>query len=344
MYCYIFPDEAILGYGISEIRKGRNINLSTPAELLAAEAFEAGTRISTRKAPFQHFLPAFINTSHGGDNPKWQLLLRKSVTLIGKKVYNTKTYAQAAVAVFPKLINTLLIEIMDPDMSKSGAIATFQTMCSFWRTYHWILVTDKDARKIAETKCVNFVKDEKQRLKHICQDVGALLANFSCLPKRPVGFLDAYLDEAFVRCVMWWKKKVNPNDHKGVFEATKISRNIFAFQCLFSSFVVGDSTIECSKKMDSSNGQLSEVLDLLQAKWKLSRDGECSNGWNSFFEAVGGTVLEKNTVAEWINQCVQKANARGKSYGGGGGKRNNNGGNRKGGYNSNYRRGNNGRY
>ena len=97
--------------------------------------------------------------------------------------------------------------------------------------------------------------------------------------------------------------------------------------------------------MDSSNGQLSEVLDLLQAKWKLSRDGECSNGWNSFFEAVGGTVLEKNTVAEWINQCVQKANARGKSYGGGGGgKRNNNGGNRKGGYNSNYRRGNNGRY
>ena len=76
--------------------------------------------------------------------------------------------------------------------------------------------------------------------------------------------------------------------------------------------------------MDSSNGQLSEVLDLLQAKWKLSRDGECSNGWTSFFEAVGGTVLEKNTVAEWINQCVQKANARGKSYGGGGGKRNNN--------------------
>ena len=92
------------------------------------------------------------------------------------------------------------------------------------------------------------------------------------------------------------------------------------FNVFFSSFVVGDSTIECSKKMDSSNGQLS----VLQAKWKLSRDGECSNGWNSFFEAVGGTVLEKNTVAEWINQCVQKANARGKSYGGGGGGKRNN--------------------
>jgi ubiquitin-protein ligase len=344
--CYVtgasYADE-ILGFGISESRRGRNVNLSTPCELLSADAFLGGCRQSTRKAPFQYFMPAFINEKHGGNNLKWRALLKKNTTLIGKKCYSKNTFSESAVIVFPRLMNTLLVEMMHPDVQKSAAIAFFQTLCSLWRSYYWILTNDASARKLAEGQCFEFVKNESQRLKHVVPDVGALLSSFTALPDRPVGFIDAYLDEAFIRCVMFWKRNgVSPNNSNAVFKATEVSRNIFAFQCLVLREVVGDSVSECAKKMDNSNGQLPEVLDRLQAKWKESRDGNCAAGWNPFFEAVGGTALNNMTVAEWIGHCVQKASERGQAYGGGGGGNNGNwrqgGGGRRGKNNRNNNR------
>ena len=165
-----------------------------------------------------------------------------------------------------------------------------------------------------------------------------MLASFTALPSRPDGFVDAYLDEAFVRCVMHWKRQgVRPSDSRGVFEATSISRSIFAFQCLVLCEVIGDDSHACAERMDRSNGQLEDVLDRLQAKWKIMRDGPCAADWNSFFQAVGSDTLEKQPVAQWIAQCVEKANSRGSSYGGkgGGGK----GGGGKGGGKGGWRRG-----
>ena len=61
---------------------------------------------------------------------------------------------------------------MNPETSKSAAISFFQTLCSFWRTYHWILQHHAPAKKQAEESCFRFVQDEQQRLKNVVPDVG----------------------------------------------------------------------------------------------------------------------------------------------------------------------------
>merc|ERR1719230_332245 len=53
--------EALLGVGVSRERR----NLGTAAELLSLEAYDGGLRQSTNKAPFEFFLPVWINRSHG---------------------------------------------------------------------------------------------------------------------------------------------------------------------------------------------------------------------------------------------------------------------------------------
>ena len=65
--------EDILGYGLSVVRQGRQVNISTPAELLSKSAYDSGVRVSTNKQNFTYFLPAFINKTHAEENGKCEL-------------------------------------------------------------------------------------------------------------------------------------------------------------------------------------------------------------------------------------------------------------------------------
>lgn len=108
--------EDILGYGISAVHTGRQINLSTPAELLSKTAFtDYNINRSTTKQPFQYFLPAFINPEHSFKNPDWVGYLKKCLIQIGKQVYgkNSDQLADIAIEVYARLINTLCVEMMN---------------------------------------------------------------------------------------------------------------------------------------------------------------------------------------------------------------------------------------
>lgn len=178
--CYItgaLYTEDVLGYGISAVQTGRQTNLSTPAELLSWSAYKNGQRQSTTKSKFEYFIPAFINLDHGPRNKEWMNSLKYCVEQIGKKVYNTADITQATYEIFPRLINTLVLEMFklpapatehwykwdeakpvsvnmmlmekfeddqvkaahdNARCNKSPSIAFFEAICSLWRTYLWL--------------------------------------------------------------------------------------------------------------------------------------------------------------------------------------------------------------
>ena len=48
----------------------------------------------------------------------------------------------------------------------------------------------------------------------MCPDVGVILAIATTLTDKInfSEFIDAYLDESFIRCVMWWNKGANSKE------------------------------------------------------------------------------------------------------------------------------------
>merc|ERR1712142_647423 len=82
--------EDILGYGLSVVRKGRQVNISTPAELISKTAFDSGVRVSTNKQGFTYFLPAFINKKHAAESDQWRSILLDTIVKIGREVYSNK--------------------------------------------------------------------------------------------------------------------------------------------------------------------------------------------------------------------------------------------------------------
>ena len=361
--CYstgILYTEGTLGYGISVARRGRQVNLSTPAELLSHQAFSDGLRQSTSKVGFEMFLPAFINPAHAYQNPKWTNLLNASLMKMGK-LYNCLTLEESALSVFPKLINTMLAEIMSPATSKSAAIAFFEALLSFWRTFHYLLSNNKKMAVKCQKILRNFVEHEDCRLKSVTPDVGALFAMYACCPSGAPSyqsFLAAYVDEAYVRSVLFWIRKATPLESRALFAATEIGRNIAMFQSIFVKQLVGAKPTEFAAKMDASNGKLPEQLANLQQLWR--RHLKETNNWTIYFQRLGlsATVGKPicSDIAAWAQRCLQRAKGRGSAYFDSGsrsrgrGNRNNNydrrGGNGNGnGYRNNgYGRGNRGRH
>lgn len=364
--CYVTGanyTEDILGYGLSCVRQGQQINFSTPAELISKSAYDNGVRQSSNKQQFKYFLPAFINKSHAEQNSKWKTTLRESLTVIGTSEYGNSTglLGKTAYQLFSRLINTLVLEMMkQPDMSsdnhledynydsdedfdeflgrinknntveermkKSPSIAYFEAICSFWRTFYWL--SDANILPIksqGSKKVYEFTKLEEKRLKWECPDVGAMLASFSIFQSSSkLGsageFIDAYLDECFVRCVKWWSakslNKVTTYNGVEVFTATKVSRDITLFQLLFLQHVIGSNEKKTAELLDNTDGKAPEVLKQFQKVWKESQ--RTVNDWDSFFAltgcADGFRKKIKADVSGWIGSCVRRARARGKAY------------------------------
>jgi len=134
-----------------------------------------------------------------------------------------------------------------------------------------------------------FVADENARHKDVSPDLGIMLVLFTVLqgsegcPSRR-DFIDAYADENFVRCVMWWQDTVPPKAAP-VLEATKVSREILMFQLMLSAIVVGDNVEETFQEMEETNCKVPDRLELLQSKWREQKSS--TNNLKLFLIALG---------------------------------------------------------
>ena len=99
-------------------------------------------------------------------NTKKNTLFLSNQTRINSYLCLTATFqnaSQAILEVFPRLINQMIVEMMKPDASKSAAIATFEALCNFWRTFRWLVDTRVKLRKMVATRLMGFVKEENNR-------------------------------------------------------------------------------------------------------------------------------------------------------------------------------------
>eukprot|EP00434_Breviolum_minutum_P033586 symbB.v1.2.029722.t2/scaffold3287.1/size59763/9 len=325
--------EAMLGVGIRREKK----NLGTAAELLSKEAFDGGLRQNTDlkfvtspqpkqvqlqkdKSTFEFFLPVWINYAHAAGQQTWQSVLMKQVKIIAKMAFDVADEEEAILEVFPRLINQMIVEMMKPDASKSAAIATFEALCNFWRTFRWLVDTRVKLRKMVATRLMGFVKEENNRHKDQCPDLGALLVLFTVLqgdascPKRE-DFLNHYVDENSLRWVMWWQRSGTKPEGVPVFQATQVSREILMFQMTVIEVVIGDVP-KTLQEMELSNCKMPERLERLQQEWRQRKASV--NNWGAYFKCLGVAQPQFGSTAEWITSCVRRAEAKGPKYGGAG--------------------------
>lgn len=312
--------EALLGVGLSR----RQRNLATAGELLSAEAFEGGLRQNTDKSPFEFFLPVWINEAHAAGRQEWRSTLLSCCSTIGSRVYDMSCADDAALEVFPRMINQTIVEMMRPDADKSEAIATFEALCNFWRTFRWLVDNSEPLRRKVGTALARFVAKEGFRHKDTTPDLGALLVLWTVLqggegcPARKA-FINAYVDENSLRWVMWWQRAGVKPEGPAVFEATKVSREILMFQMMVVDVVIGHVP-ETLKEIEATNCKLPARLERLQREWRERK--KAVDSWQAFFGCVGADRPQGASSADWIADCVRRAAEKGPKYvsGKGGGK------------------------
>jgi ubiquitin-protein ligase len=305
--------EALLGVGVSRERR----NIATAAELLSKEAYDGGLRQNTNKSPFEFFLPVWINEAHAASRPEWRNTLLSKCSEIGTKALSSEGGADGAVyEVFPRLINQMIVEMMKPDAQKSAAIALFEALCNFWRTFRWLVDTRPDLRSNIGKSLTRFVSAAKWRHKDHSPDLGALLVLFTVLqgheacPSRQ-DFINAYADENSLRWVMWWKRAGAKAESVPVFNATQVSREILMFQMMVVDVVIGDVP-ETLKLMESTNCRLPERLETLQSQWRERKQSIVD--WQGYFSCIGAAKPSFGSSNLWIADCVSRAESMGPKY------------------------------
>jgi len=87
--------------------------------------------------------------------------------------------------------------------SKAQAISFFEGLCSFWRTLFFLYQKNPKLKDFAVKMIKDFCSGEENRHKDYVPDIGIILAIYTtvsdCIPFE--NFIDAYLDENFIRCV-----------------------------------------------------------------------------------------------------------------------------------------------
>jgi len=306
--------EALLGVGVRREKR----NLATAAELLCKEAYDGGLRQNTDKSAFEFFLPVWINEAHAAGRWEWRHAILRSCRRIGKDVYEVDDEDTAILEVFPRLVNQMVVEMMSPKASKSEAIALFEALCNFWRTFRWLVETRPALRGRIVEALSGFVTDEAFRHKDRCADLGALIVQYTVLqgdaqcPSRR-RFIDAYSDENSLRQVMWWQRSGTKPEPWAVFEATRVSREILMFQMMVVDVVIGDAA-EAVRDMEASNCTLPAKLEELQARWRERK--QAIGSWAAYFECIGAAGPKDQNLEDWIATCVRRASDRGPKYGG----------------------------
>merc|ERR1712232_311858 len=220
--------------------------------------------------------------------------------------------------VFPRLINQMIVEMMKPDAAKSEAIATFEALCNFWRTLRWLVDSSQPLREMIHKTLSSFVSSEAFRHKDVTPDLGMTLVMYSVFqghegcPTR-LKFVDAYLNENSVRQVMWWQRAGVRAEAVPVFDATKISREIFLFQMMVVDVVIGDVN-ETLVEIEKTNCKLPERLEKLQTLWRERK--AATKDWSAFFQFAGASRPNHPSSNAWIADCVKRAAEKGPKYGG----------------------------
>ena len=330
MICWFSQEhynESILGIGIQRTINGIHTNITTDGALISIGAFTSGLRQTPMKERFEWFLPVFLCPSHSIDGPRateWKNETINRVSIIGAElVPKGGGLSDYVVRIFPDLMNILIVRMMQPESDIRASERTFRVLIDIWRTFVWFADEYPSIKNRIATTLSLFVSEPERRTKANSPNIGWLLAMRSILPNEAVpfgSFLNAYVDENFLRSVMWWKKKGVSSSPQSVFEATQVSRHLLLFQSLFCHTVIGITEKELrhtAALADVTECKLLDRCESMLTKWKqlLSKEKNCdsshppSKRWADYFTDCGIAVPYHN-VSAWIQEQVRIASMK----------------------------------
>lgn len=281
--------EDVLGYGITVEEKGKKKTIFTDGDYISYTSYKGGLRQYPTNEKFQFFLPVWINIDHSSKQKKWLDAMDESIRDIGKYL-GCVSKSSAILTIFPDLINTMIVKMMDKQSDVNASLKIFECIINTWRCFYYFLRTNPDSLKTAVDSANAFINDDSNRRKDKTPNLGWTLAIVSALHRDEVDFgkfIKAYEEESFLRKIFWWKKDKVPLNSARTFEAAEISRNISLFQFTFITRVIGSNIGEIVKQMEETNCRLPSKLEDFLKQWKgvIARMTATPN-WAQFFDEL----------------------------------------------------------
>lgn len=331
----------ILGFGMKVESKGQpgrmQYTLVTDGNYISSSAYDSGLRTYPTKETFDVFLPAWINKAHSS-KPDWMKTMKKSLADIGKRM-DCKSELEAIQKIYPKVINTMVVKMMDATSDYRASENIFQCIVNLWRTFFYLVNVVPNLKDEITTKLKRFVTVESSRRKSETPDIGETLLTSIVLRGSELNwteFFDAFDEEGSLRRIMWWQKDRVPLTDEDTYRASHIARKNIAFQTMFKRVIIGEDSIDDTvTAIDASNCKLPERLGKLLAEWKdtnkimddqtswrlyyqlLFKNGLSETRMNSFLADIPGALRRTYDQAQGLEGYYY---APGGSRGGGGGR------------------------
>lgn len=327
--------EAILGFGITFSAQGRRTNLSTDGALISLTAYKSGLRQTPMKDSFSHFLPVWICPTHSVDSASglWKSELMYRVGVLGQELdelertesrnaTNEQRFARYVLRVYPDLINLIIVRMMQPESDVRASERVFRVLIDLWRTMKWLTDEYPEVRRQAVGAVRQFTADSSRRSKEDVPNIGWLLALRTVVSNEEVpfaSFFEAYVEESFMRGVMWWVDS-SPSSSTEVYKATAVSRHLLLFQSIIIRVALGckeSSQQHTAALADATECKLDAQCSEVMAQWKqaLKVEGDQEKGgapahvkWGTHFASCNCPVpYQDNDVQSWIDKKIAKA-------------------------------------
>jgi ubiquitin-protein ligase len=240
----------LLGYGI-HLENPRIGMLSSACEYLSLGAFKDGTRQSSTKKAFEHWLPILPRSSDWAST-KGQF--EASIKEIGKVInFANKPMHEVVIKVCSSIMNTLVVEIMN---NKNNLTANDKFVDGYFSLYRLMVQYASDDNKLieyADRELNQFITKPEKRTKETVSNLGELLILLTVSKKFTWKDISSvFLAETDARNVFWYAvgNYNNPPKHpellnitdasanaqrtKKVFAASEVSRSLIMYQVKFS--------------------------------------------------------------------------------------------------------------
>ncbi|KAG1652356.1 hypothetical protein FOA52_002017 [Chlamydomonas sp. UWO 241] len=216
--------DALLGFGVQRSwhyssSQLRGVSVAA-GEYLSYAAFQKGVRLSAWNAPFDAFLPLYLNPEHGArcmkELPMFVAGLNDRGCSSGQTagVRCVKVEARALLRVLGHMLNSLVVELMGGEVDKNAGPPTRAlsdaSLQAFCHLHHLLLAValqpGSGVVELARRDVCAFMMQPEARTKEACPDLGVLLVELLLVPCSDAPweqFAPVLLREVLARQVRW---------------------------------------------------------------------------------------------------------------------------------------------
>ncbi len=200
--------------------------------------------------------------------------------------------------VYPELINTMVVKIMDEKSDLRASSLVFRCLMNLWRTFYYLLQLEPLLDQAIKRKVIDFSDFDVNRRKDKTPNIGLTLAMTLILPtatKRTPStdqfywsaFLRSYVKESGLRRVLWWQKDRIPIDDWTTFQHSEISRNNVLFQIMLRSLLHKKPLSERIDELDRLYCNIEGDVDSILQEWKALKERvDGSGSWLGYYEEL----------------------------------------------------------